>query len=196
MKILYYTFKRYLNSRLPVATPHSFYPLLLAFLLLSCMNLLAQDLDNYHLAPDDQISITVFGEPDLSLEKVRIATNGTISVPLIGQIKVTGLTALEVEKRVSALLADGYLKKPGVTVSIAEYRLFYITGEVRNPGGYGFRDGLTVHKAVTLAGGFSERADKGKITITHEGSTDVVKRARLTDRIYPGDVIIVKESFF
>ena len=196
MKTLYNTFKSHLSSRLPGTIPHSYYPLLLVFLLLSCMNLLAEDLGNYHLAPDDQISITVFGEPDLSLDKVRIATNGTISVPLIGQIKVTGLTALEVEKKVSALLADGYLKKPGVTVSIAEYRLFYITGEVRKPGGYSYRDGLTVHKAVTLAGGFSERADRGKISITHEGNTKMVKRARLTDRIYPGDVIIVKESFF
>ncbi len=165
-------------------------------LLLASGSVLSGNLEGYKLAADDQISVTVFGEPDLSLAKVRIAPNGTISMPLIGQIRVAGLTAAEVEKKITALLADGYLKKPGVTVSIAEYRLFYVTGEVKKPGGYGYRDGLTVHKAVSLAGGFSERADQGKITITHEGSTRPVTGVKLTDRVRPGDVINVKESFF
>jgi polysaccharide export outer membrane protein len=170
--------------------------LFLVYLTLYSFCLFAGELTNYRLAADDRVSITVFGEPDLSLEKVRIATNGTISIPLIGQIKVTGLTASQVEKKVAALLADGYLKKPGVTVSIAEYRLFYITGEVKNPGGYGYRDGLTVHKAVSLAGGFSERANKNKISITHEDSNDEVEGVKLNDQVRPGDVINVKESFF
>ena len=196
MRIRLNPLKVQLRNKLPGVTAYSLYPLLLTFLLLCCMNLFAEDMNRYHLAPDDKISITVFGEPDLSLNKVRIATNGTISVPLIGQIKVAGLTALQVEQKVTTLLADGYLKKPGVNVSIDEYRLFYITGEVKKPGGYSYRDGLTVHKAVTLAGGFSERANKNKITITHEGSNKVVNRVRLTDRIRPGDVIAVKESFF
>jgi polysaccharide export outer membrane protein len=160
------------------------------------MNLFAKDLESYRMAADDQITITVFGEPDLSLEKVRIATNGTISMPLIGQIKVSGQTATEVEKKITSLLADGYLKKPGVTVSIVEYRLFYITGEVKKPGGYGYRDGLTVHKAVSLAGGFSERANQNNITIMHEDSTKEMKGAKLNDRVRPGDIINIKESFF
>ena len=168
----------------------------LLLLLLSLVgNLSAASLESYKLAANDQISVTVFGEPDLSLPKVRIAPNGTISMPLLGQIRVSGLTAAQVEEKITALLADGYLKKPGVTVSIAEYRLFYVSGEVRKPGGYGYRDGLTVQKAVSLAGGFSERADRDGITITHEGSTTPTD-AGLTDRIRPGDVINVKESFF
>jgi polysaccharide export outer membrane protein len=165
-------------------------------LLLGWTSMMADELDTYRLAADDLVSITVFGEPDLSLDKVRIATNGRISMPLIGQIEVAGLTASQVEKKVAALLADGYLKKPGVTVSIAEYRLFYITGEVKKPGGYSYRDGLTVHKAVTLAGGFSERANANKISITHEESNKEVKGVKLTDPVRPGDVINVKESFF
>jgi len=165
-------------------------------LLLGASAAVSGSLESYKLAADDQIAVTVFGEPDLSLAKIRIAPNGTISMPLIGQIRVSGLTAAEVEKKITALLADGYLKKPGVTVSIAEYRLFYVTGEVKKPGGYGYRDGLTVHKAVSLAGGFSERANRGKISITHEGSTKPTPRVKLTDRVRPGDVINVKESFF
>lgn len=170
--------------------------LLLLCLMLNTAHLSAEELDSYRLAADDIISITVFNEPDLSLSKIRVASNGTISMPLIGQINVTGLTAVEVEAAASTLLADGYLKKPEVTVSIIEYRLFYITGEVKKPGGYSYRDGLTVHKAVSLAGGFSERADQDKISITHDGSTKVVNQVKLTDRIRPGDVITIKESFF
>ncbi len=153
-------------------------------------------LAGYRLAPDDQITVIVFGEPDLSLERVRIAPDGSISMPLIGQVKVAGLTASEAAKRITELLKDGYLKKPAVTVSVAEYRLFYVTGEVKRPGGYSYRDGLTVQKAVSLAGGFSERAARNKISITHEGSKKPIKGVKLTDPVRPGDVINVQESFF
>ncbi len=156
----------------------------------------ADSLEGYRLAADDQITIIVFGEPDLSMERVRIAPNGTISMPLIGQVKVAGLTAAEAEQKITELLRNGYLKKPAVTVSVAEYRLFYVTGEVKKPGGYSYRDGLTVHKAVSLAGGFTERAARNKISITHEGSKTPVKGVKLTDPVRPGDVINVQESFF
>jgi len=156
----------------------------------------ADNLDNYNFSSDDQISITVFGEPDLSLKNVRIATNGSISVPLIGQVQVQGLTAAELETKLTQLFADGYLKKPDITVSIVEYRQFYINGEVKKPGGYSYRDGLTIERAVALAGGFSERASKDKITIAHEKNKDKVIRVELTTPIQPGDVITVEESFF
>ena len=155
------------------------------------------DLENYRLAADDTISMAVYNEPDLSLTGTRIATNGTIAVPLLGQIKVSGLTITEIENKVTALFADGYLKKPALNVSIDEYRPFYINGEVKKPGGYSYRDGLTVHKAVTLAGGFSERAAKDGISLQHEDSADMEAiRVKLTDPIRPGDIITVKESFF
>lgn len=161
-----------------------------------CGNIQANDLDSYRFSADDTISITVFGEPDLSLKKIRIATNGTVSVPLIGQVQVRGLTGAELEEKLTQLFADGYLKKPAITVSIVEYRQFYINGEVKKPGGYSFRDGLTVERAVALAGGFSERASKSKITIAHEKNTDKTTRVKLTTPIQPGDVITVEESFF
>lgn len=172
----------------------------LLFLLVVFFSLLsssqADSLDNYRFSADDQISITVFGEPDLSLTKVRIATNGTVSVPLIGPVLVQGLTTAEIVEEITRLLADGYLKEPAVTVSIVEYRQFYINGEVKKPGGYSYRDGLTVERAIALAGGFSERASKGKITITHEEDKEKTIRVKLTAPIQPGDIITVEESFF
>jgi len=156
----------------------------------------ASELNGYRFAADDKVSIIVFGEPDLSLTTVRIATNGSVSIPLIGQVNIQGLTAAEVEKKLTLLFSKGYLKKPAITVSIVEYRQFYINGEVKNPGGYSFRDGLTVEKAVTLAGGFSERASKGKITIVHEKNTAKAIRVKLIAPVKPGDIITVGESFF
>jgi len=157
---------------------------------------LAEELNDYRFAPDDQISITVFGEPDLSQPKVRIPSNGSISIPLIGQVHIQNLTTAEVENKLTQLLADGYLKKPAITVSIVEYRLFYINGEVKNPGGYSYRDGLTIERAVALAGGFSERASKNNITITRDKDSAKTNKVQLNTPIKPGDVITVKESFF
>jgi len=170
--------------------------LFLLLVLFGYCNSQADDTNHYRFSADDRISITVFGEPDLSLAKIRIATDGTISVPLIGRVRIQGLTAAEIEMELARLFANDYLKKPLITVSIVEYRQFYINGEVKKPGGYSFRDGLTVERAIALAGGFSERASKSKITIAREKNTGKAMRAELTTPIKPGDIITVKESFF
>lgn len=181
---------------------HSFHGkiarLMLSLLVIGILSQAAHaDLEHYRLAAGDTVSITVYNEPDLSLKKTRVATNGTIAVPLLGQIKVSDLTIAEVESELSTLFADGYLKTPAIAVTIDEYRLFYINGEVKKPGGYSYRDGLTVHKAVTLAGGFTERAAKGSITLIHEKEPKKSsKRVKLTEHIRPGDIITIKESFF
>lgn len=156
----------------------------------------ADGLEHYRLAADDVLSITVFGEPELTLNDARVAFDGSISFPLLGQIQVGGLTVGEVEAELSRRLADGYLRTPRVTVAITEYRLVYVNGEVKKPGGYSYRNGLTVHKAVTLAGGFTERASLRKITLIRENETGLPKKVNLSDRLRPGDIIIVGESFF
>lgn len=153
--------------------------------------------DSYRIDTGDGISITVYGEPDLSVKDERVKGNGTISYPLIGDIQVRGRTATELQSLISSLLADGYLKKPNVTVSIDTFRLFYIKGEVRNPGGFNYVDGLTVEKAVALAGGYTDRASERNITVIRDG--DPNQRARQATpgtRIRPGDVVTVGESFF
>lgn len=156
----------------------------------------AAEPDSYRLSADDQISVTVFNEADLSIDRVRIGSTGTISMPLLGQVDIDNLTATEVERKLSTLLLDGYLKKPNVTVTITEYRPFYINGEVAKPGSYPYRKGLTVQKAVVLAGGFTERAAKSGISLVSEEDTQFEKPVSLSDSIQPGDVITVDESFF
>jgi len=170
--------------------------LLFSAVLLCGTNAYANEDDSYKISTDDEISITVFNEPDLSVKKIKVGTNGSVSVPLIGQITVKGLTLTEIEYQITQLLLDGYLKKPNVTVSITEYRPFYINGEVKKPGSYPFRKGLTIEKAITLAGGFTERASRTSITLVSEKDIRHVKAVSLNDVVHPGDVITIRESFF
>lgn len=157
---------------------------------------MADEIDNYRISADDEISVTVFNETDLSVNKVRVSGNGAISMPLLGQVAIEGHTIAEVEEKITTLLLEGYLKKPNVTVTITEYRPFYINGEVKKPGSYPYKKNLTVEKAVALAGGFSERASRTAISLVSENDKRFVKAVALNDKIKPGDVITISESFF
>ena len=81
-----------------------------------------------------------------------------------------------------------------MTVTILEYRQIFITGAVQKPGGYAFMPGLTVDKAISLAGGFTGVASTNNILITREGHKKI--SATLSTPIQPGDVITISESFF
>ena len=153
-------------------------------------------LEQYRLGAGDVVKILVFGEKDLSIE-TRVGDTGTISYPFLGELRISGLTPIELELLVTDGLKGPYLVDPKVTVSITEYRQIYVNGEVGAPGGYRFEPGLTVRKAVSIAGGFGERASKSKIFVIHEGDANA-KPARVTldDPVRPGDIITVEQSFF
>jgi polysaccharide biosynthesis/export protein VpsN len=188
------------NKLIDLSTNKFFTGYLLALIAMVLLSLAftsqAQELNQYRLGADDEISVNVFNEPDLSLSKTRIAANGTISMPLIGQVMVKGLTIDEVEIKITKLYLGDYLKKPDVSVSIVEYRQFYVNGEVNKPGGYSYRDGMTIQRAVSLAGGFTERASRSKIRLMRENNTQNVTSVDLNTPVLPGDVITVEESFF
>ncbi|MCF2949880.1 polysaccharide export protein [Paraglaciecola aquimarina] len=152
--------------------------------------------NHYRLGADDEISVKVFNEPDLSLPKTRVSANGNISMPLIGQVQVKGLTIDEVELKITKLYLGDYLKKPDVSVSVVEYRQFYVNGEVDKPGGYSYREGMTIQRAISLAGGFTERAARNKIQLMRENDPNNISRVDLNSPVKPGDVITVEESFF
>jgi protein involved in polysaccharide export with SLBB domain len=152
-------------------------------------------LSSYKLAAGDVLTIRVFGEDDLSRDKIRLSDAGTIPYPALGEIRALGLTIGELERTITAGLKDGYLRNPKVSVQIEEYRPFYINGMVEKPGGYPFQPGLTVLKASSLAAGFKERASMSKITIIREKSK-TSEKATLETPVFPGDTIFVDESFF
>ena len=156
----------------------------------------AQSLSDYQLGSGDQIQVQVFGEEDLSME-VRLSDAGTISYPFLGEIRVAGNTVSQLEAQIVKGLKGDYLVDPSVNVSVVEYRPFYINGEVKTPGGYPYQPGLTLRKAVALAGGFTERASKTKISLLSERALDGKQRKVGIDEVLnPGDIITVEQSFF
>ena len=154
---------------------------------------------SYTLNTGDHVRVTVFEEPDLSISAILDDT-GSISYPLLGDLKVRGLTARQMAGEIAEGLRGRFLINPRVNVSIEEYRQFYMRGEVSSPGGYTFKPGLTVEKAVSMAGGFTSRASKSQFFIVSDDSTDGNEEARrkatLSSRIRPGDVIHIEQSFF
>jgi len=150
----------------------------------------------YRLGPNDALGIEVFDESDLSTE-TTVSGHGTIKFPLLGELRVAGMTVKEVEEDLTERLKAGYLKNPKVTVSIRKYRNFYVSGEARRPGAFSYREGITVLKAITLAGGWTDRAvkDKAKIHRMVNGQQQIIF-VGMEEAIQPDDILIVPESFF
>ena len=154
-------------------------------------------LSTYELGAGDRISIRVYGEEDLTIES-QLSDAGTLSYPFLGELKISGLTVGQLQEKITQGLKGDYLIDPKVTVTIAQYRQFYINGEVNSPGGFPFQPGLTVRKAVSLAGGFTERASHSRIYIISdkEGDGGDNEKVSLNDMVKPGDIITVEQSFF
>ena len=150
--------------------------------------------ETYRLAPGDKVAISVFSEDDLSMN-VTLANDGVLKYPFLGDIRVTGLTVPELERTIADGLRGDYLINPEVTVTIQQFRPFFLKGEVNRPGSYEYQPGLTLEKALTLAGGLSPRAARGKIEVRRANS-DSFERADMDDPVHAGDVINVPQSFF
>jgi polysaccharide export outer membrane protein len=154
-------------------------------------------LSSYKLGAGDVISIRVLGEDDLRRDHVTLSDAGTISFPMLGEIPVKGMTVGSLEDYITSGLKGRYLVNPQVTVSIEEYRKFYVNGMVEKPGGYAFTPGLTVRKAVSIAGGFKERAARDKINVIHDDDPkQTPHKVTLDSDVLPGDILTVEESFF
>ncbi len=150
----------------------------------------------YRLGAGDVLTIRVYGEDDMTREKLRLPDSGMVSFPF-GDVCTLGLTVSELETKVTDGLRGDYLVNPRVSVSIDEYRPFFIYGQVEKPGGYPFQAGLNVRKAVSIAGGFKERASLSKIFVVREGDAgNAANKVDLNAPVGPGDTVTVEESFF
>ncbi|TAN40914.1 MAG: periplasmic polysaccharide biosynthesis/export protein [Nitrospirae bacterium] len=267
--------------------PKNLYLPIIVILLLVCGGTSAQALTQDYIVGDgDLLRITVYDNADL-LTIVRIGGEGTILFPLIGQVKVSGLSVTEVAKKIEKLLASGYINSPHVSVFIEEYRsqkatimgqvskpglyelkgyttflellskagdltkdagdiaiikrkpeaagkaeriitidlkrlvekgdtsqdqpvidgdsiyvikagVFFVTGEIKKPDSYKIEEGITVLKAITMAGGFTDRAATGRVKIIRKtsGKEELLEKVRMDEMVRPDDVIVVPESFF
>lgn len=150
----------------------------------------------YHLGPADKIRIITYNEASLTGEFV-VSGSGTVSLPLVGEIRAQGLTTGELQEAIQNSLKNGYITDPKVSVEVLNYRPFYILGEVTKPGEYPFVNGLTVLNAVATANGFTYRADTHRVFIkrandTAEHEVDLTT----TTPVQPGDTIRIKERLF
>lgn len=120
----------------------------------------------YVVGPLDVLSITVFGEPDLS-RRYTVDADGTIDFPFIGRTKAAGLTLREVQDALAKRLASGFLVNPQVGVEVAEYRskAVFIVGEVRSPGSYPVKGDMSLVEALALAG--PTNAASSEVIVVH-----------------------------
>lgn len=256
-------------------------------LLIAVLSVAASAENEYVIGPDDVVRVTVYNHPDVSASD-RISGDGIIMMPLIGHVKLAGLTIEQASKHISLLLSNGFIIDPKVSVFVVEFRsrkvtimgqvlrpgvftlsgfttflelltlaggltkdagdkatikrkgleagregealitidlrrlvehgdaslditlvdndsiyiskagIFYITGEIKKPDMYKYEEGLTLFKAVTMAGGFSEKASAGRIRIIRkvDNKDTIIERAGMDKVILPNDIIIIPESFF
>ena len=148
----------------------------------------------YQLGPGDEIEIYVFQELELTT-KAKISQAGSISLPLIGQVKLEGLTSSQAKSKIEDFYRDGYLVNPNVSIIVRQYRPFFIHGEVKRPGSYKYQAELTVEQAIALSGGLKDRASSSKWIILR----GFPQKSFVADKqtiIMPGDVIKIEKSFF
>ena len=156
----------------------------------------APDLSAYRLGIGDRVRVSVFGEPDLSID-ADVDASGHMSYPLLGPVPAARKTAAELAKAIATGLANGYLVNPDVRVAVIQYRPIFVTGQVGRPGAYPYSVGLTVEKAITLAGGLTRIAsERGVFLLPEDAPSSQRRRVRFDEPVLPGDTLLVEESLF
>ncbi len=149
------------------------------------------------IAAGDMLEIKVFQAEELS-GKVRVDTNGQISLPLIGALTVAGSTPIEVEKKLTALLGKKYLQNPQVTVFMESFTNQRVTveGEVKKPGVYPITGAVTLVQAIAMSEGLSGLADSSKIVLFRRSADqtkayhldiDAIRKGTMRDPYLRGD---------
>ena len=150
----------------------------------------------YRLDAGDKLRVVVYGQEGLT-NTYAIDAGGSITLPLIGAVAARGRTPAGLAAEISAKLRNGYIREPSVAVEIDSYRPFFILGEVAAPGQYPYVPNMSVESAVAIAGGFSPRARRDRVTLTHvDGSGASRFVVPLGTSLGPGDTVSVGERWF
>lgn len=166
--------------------------------------------NDYILTSSDTLEMSIFREPDLTTRS-RVASDGTVQLPLIGDVKVAGMTVRSAREIIRKRYDADYLVDPQVYLNVINYaqRKFTILGQVAKPGTYEFPggDSLSLLQGIGMAGGFTRTADRGKVIVKRPakgGAEETLKvnaKKMASDgkgvfNLAPGDVITVGESWF
>jgi polysaccharide export outer membrane protein len=150
----------------------------------------------YQLDAGDRLRVVVYGQEGLT-NTYAIDAGGSITMPLIGAVPARGRTPASLAAEIGSRLRNGYIRDPSVAVEIDSYRPFFILGEVAAPGQYPYVPNMSVESAVAIAGGFTPRARRDRVTLTH---TDGAGSSRfvvpLGTALGPGDTVQVGERWF
>lgn len=165
---------------------------------------------DYHISSADLISVTVYQDAEMS-RKVRVNANGTISLPLVGEVKVGGMTLIDAQAAIEGKLGK-FLVRPQVSLFIEDYgnKTIFVMGEVAKPGSYPIptESRMTVLEAISTAGGFTPVAaqDRARVlrnvngaSVTYTINTKDITQQGQKDKdmvLEPNDIIYVPQSFF
>lgn len=176
-------------------------------ILLLCLCVSISFADDYHVGAGDVLSITVYDNSDLGA-KVRVSTAGTVVMPLLGQVKVDGLTVNTITDKITNLLADGYLVNPQVNVFVEEFRSkkAVVLGNVRNPGLIELSGPTNFIELVSKAGGLEKDAgetatiqrqtEKGKKKVVVVDLVALIQHGDLSQnvKILDGDTVFISKA--
>ncbi len=131
----------------------------LLLMILDLRLVVAEEPALYIVGPNDTLAITVYDQPQLT-GKYTVQADGSFAFPLLGRVKVGGLSVQAIENDVRERLARGYLKKPDVSVTVDQFRSqqIFVMGEVRSPGTLEFKGNMTVVEALARAGSTTDHA--------------------------------------
>lgn len=151
----------------------------------------------YRLGTGDEVRITVYGFDPLGGAYI-VNDQGAVSLPLAGSIALAGKTLAEAEATVAATLVEKQVAvSPSVSVQVLKYRPFFVLGEVQKPGSYSYQPGMSVLQAISIAGGYTFRAERKTYGINRTVNGAVVKgKVDEAAQIQPGDTVIVYEAWF
>ena len=146
----------------------------------------------FSLGPEDVLRVMVWKSPDLSGE-VTIRPDGTITLPLIGDVPAAGFTANVLAKRIAERLTE-YISSPIVTVQVKEVNSYfiYVLGEVVKPGKYSLKSYANVMQGIALASGFAPFANKNKIKVlrnVNTGSEGHEKKRQIEIPVHYDDIM-------
>ncbi len=161
----------------------------------------------YRIGVNDILRISVWREPELTLDSVTVRPDGQISVPLLDDVPVAGKTPQELKGEIATRLGE-FVREPAVTVVVLESRsrIIYVQGEVARKGAIPLTPGMRVSDALALAGGLGPFADAGEIRVLRENGSryaefefdynDFIDGEGLEQNILlePGDRIVVQEK--
>lgn len=158
------------------------------------------------MGPGDVVEVRVYQEKELS-GLYRLGAEGTIRVPLVGQIEAGGKSPNTLATELTQRLKDGFIRDPQVSVLIKEFnsKKVVVVGNVRKPGTFRFEDDMTIVQAISLAGGLTQLAEKNGLVLTRIVDGDEKKFVVPFESIglgrapnvmlQPGDIVFVPESW-